>query len=106
MSNPAEVAKTRLQLDGELQQSSRVRAASAATSSVGAPHPPVGEYTKVYNSAFDALKKTWHYEGISGVQRGLSAAYAYQIMLLVILLGSRASDIDTIGQQRLEIGIL
>lgn len=88
VSNPAEVAKTRLQLDGELQQSSKVRlpaagAAPASGPSGSAPPPPVGEYKKVYNSAFDALRKTWHHEGISGVQRGLSAAYAYQIMLQV-----------------------
>lgn len=82
--------KTRLQLDGELQQSSKIRvsptpAASpgpTASGAAGAP-PAAAEYKKVYNNAFDALRKTWRFEGISGVQRGLSAAYAYQIMLFV-----------------------
>ncbi|EPQ60455.1 mitochondrial carrier [Gloeophyllum trabeum ATCC 11539] len=59
-SNPAEVAKTRLQLQGELAKE-------------GAP--------KVYGSALDALVKTWRNEGIRGSQRGLGPAYAYQILL-------------------------
>jgi solute carrier family 25 protein 34/35 len=57
------VAKTRLQLDGEL---------------ASAKNTP-----KVYNNSFDALRKTAKYEGIRGIQRGLGAAYAYQIMLSV-----------------------
>ncbi|ELU36520.1 oxaloacetate carrier [Rhizoctonia solani AG-1 IA] len=56
-SNPqiqtAEVAKTRLQLQGELQ-------------SKGAP--------KVYKNVFDVFIKTWKNEGIRGVQRGLGPA--------------------------------
>lgn len=52
-SNPAEVAKTRLQLQGELAKDGGV---------------------KVYNSAVDALAKTWRNEGIRGLQRGLSPA--------------------------------
>jgi len=59
-SNPAEVAKTRLQLQGELAKDGGV---------------------KVYNSAVDALAKTWRNEGIRGLQRGLSPAYVYQILL-------------------------
>ncbi|KAF8683369.1 Oxaloacetate carrier [Rhizoctonia solani] len=53
LSNPAEVAKTRLQLQGELQ-------------SKGAP--------KVYKNVFDVFIKTWKNEGIRGVQRGLGPA--------------------------------
>ncbi|CAE6455257.1 unnamed protein product [Rhizoctonia solani] len=53
LSNPAEVAKTRLQLQGELQ-------------SKGAP--------KVYRNVFDVFIKTWKNEGIRGVQRGLGPA--------------------------------
>ncbi|KAK7058471.1 Mitochondrial oxaloacetate carrier protein [Paramarasmius palmivorus] len=53
ISNPAEVVKTRLQLQGELAKA-------------GAP--------KVYNNAIDALAKTWRNEGIRGVQRGLGPA--------------------------------
>ncbi|KAL0581060.1 Mitochondrial oxaloacetate carrier protein [Marasmius crinis-equi] len=60
ISNPAEVVKTRLQLQGELAKA-------------GAP--------RVYKSAVDALVKTWKNEGIRGVQRGLPPAYVYQILL-------------------------
>ncbi|KAF8078952.1 oxaloacetate carrier [Lyophyllum atratum] len=60
ISNPAEVAKTRLQLQGELAK---------------------GGGVKVYNNAFDVLAKTWKNEGIRGLQRGLGPAYAYQILL-------------------------
>ncbi|KAI9512876.1 oxaloacetate carrier [Russula earlei] len=59
-SNPAEVAKTRLQLQGELVK--------------GGGH-------KVYKNVFDVFAKTWRNEGIRGVQRGLPPAYAYQILL-------------------------
>jgi len=60
ISNPAEVAKTRLQLQGELMK---------------------GGVPKVYNNAIDTLYKTWKNEGIRGVQRGLAPAYVYQILL-------------------------
>ncbi|KAF9015696.1 mitochondrial carrier domain-containing protein [Cyathus striatus] len=60
VSNPAEVAKTRLQLQGELAKD-------------GAK--------KVYSNAIDVLSKTWKNEGIRGLQRGLGPAYAYQILL-------------------------
>ncbi|KAG1771108.1 mitochondrial carrier domain-containing protein [Suillus placidus] len=69
ISNPAEVAKTRLQLQGELVK---------------------GGGLKVYNNAFDAMIKTWRNEGIRGLQRGLGVAYAYQIPLN----GSRLSLYD------------
>ena len=52
-SNPAEVAKTRLQLQGELAK---------------------GGGKRVYNSAVDVLAKTWRNEGIKGLQRGLAPA--------------------------------
>lgn len=60
VSNPAEVAKTRLQLQGELAK---------------------GGGEKVYNNVLDVVTKTWRNEGIRGVQRGLVPAYAYQILL-------------------------
>ncbi|KAL4070687.1 oxaloacetate carrier [Scleroderma citrinum] len=60
VSNPAEVAKTRMQLQGELAREG-------------------GQ--KVYKNALDVLAKTWRNEGIRGLQRGLSPAYAYQILL-------------------------
>lgn len=59
-SNPAEVAKTRLQLQGELVK---------------------GGGAKVYRNVFDVFTKTWRNEGIRGIQRGLSPAYAYQLLL-------------------------
>ncbi|PFH52255.1 hypothetical protein AMATHDRAFT_2261 [Amanita thiersii Skay4041] len=60
VSNPAEVAKTRLQLQGELAK---------------------GGAVKVYNNAIDVFRKTARNEGIRGLQRGLPPAYAYQILL-------------------------
>ncbi|EDR15214.1 uncharacterized protein LACBIDRAFT_301187 [Laccaria bicolor S238N-H82] len=60
VSNPAEVAKTRLQLQGELAKEG---------------------VKKVYNNALDVFGKTWKNEGIKGLQRGLGPAYAYQILL-------------------------
>ncbi|XP_006454145.1 hypothetical protein AGABI2DRAFT_113903 [Agaricus bisporus var. bisporus H97] len=60
VSNPAEVAKTRLQLQGELAK---------------------GGGKRVYKHTFDVWAKTWRNEGIRGLQRGLPPAYAYQILL-------------------------
>ncbi|PCH44086.1 mitochondrial carrier [Wolfiporia cocos MD-104 SS10] len=60
ITNPAEVAKTRLQLQGELAK---------------------GGSVKVYNNTLDALTKTFRHEGFKGVQRGLGPAYIYQILL-------------------------
>lgn len=54
----AEVAKTRLQLQGELAKG--------------------GGGKRVYTSAVDVLRKTWKNEGMRGVQRGLPPAYVYQ----------------------------
>ncbi|KAF7337500.1 hypothetical protein MSAN_02223000 [Mycena sanguinolenta] len=53
ISNPAEVAKTRLQLQGELAKTGTA---------------------KVYANAFDAMGKTYKNEGIRGMQRGLGPA--------------------------------
>ncbi|KAH7910458.1 mitochondrial carrier domain-containing protein [Hygrophoropsis aurantiaca] len=60
VSNPAEVAKTRMQLQGELAK---------------------GGGQKVYKNALDVLAKTWRNEGIRGLQRGLGPAYIYQIFM-------------------------
>lgn len=46
-----QVAKTRLQLDGELAKSS--------------------EHKRVYTSAYDAIKKTWKSEGFRGINVSL-----------------------------------
>ncbi|CAL1707486.1 unnamed protein product [Somion occarium] len=60
VSNPAEVAKTRLQMQGELAKDGGVR---------------------VYKNTFDALVKTGRNEGIRGIQKGLPPAYGYQILV-------------------------
>ena len=51
-SNPAEVAKTRLQLQGELAKAEG----------------------RVYKNVLDVFSKTWRNEGIRGIQRGLAPA--------------------------------
>jgi solute carrier family 25 protein 34/35 len=53
VSNPAEVAKTRMQLQGELAK---------------------GGSQKIYKGPLDVFAKTWRNEGIRGLQRGLGAA--------------------------------
>ena len=58
VSNPAEVAKTRLQLQGELTK---------------------GGGVKVYSSPLDVFVKTWRHEGIRGIQRGLSSAVSHML---------------------------
>ncbi|KAK0527892.1 Mitochondrial oxaloacetate carrier protein [Tilletia horrida] len=68
-TNPMEVTKTRMQLQGELIESSSKRA--------GGGPPPV----RLYKNAIDCFAKTLRSEGITGVQRGLGAAYIYQILL-------------------------
>jgi solute carrier family 25, member 34/35 len=55
VTNPMEVAKTRMQLQGELSR--------------GGP--------KVYHNSFDVLRKAWRFEGIGGIQRGLGSAVSY-----------------------------
>lgn len=59
-SNMPDVAKTRMQLQGELAKDGGVR---------------------VYKNVLDVMVKTWRNEGIRGMQRGLGPAYAYQILL-------------------------
>ncbi len=53
MSNPAEVAKTRMQLQGELAKKGTER---------------------VYKNSLDVIAKTYRNEGIRGIQRGLGPA--------------------------------
>ncbi|CAE6378083.1 unnamed protein product [Rhizoctonia solani] len=85
LSNPAEVAKTRLQLQGELQAK-------------GGP--------KVYKNVFDVFIKTWKNERVRGIQRGLGPAYVYQILLNGSRLGFyepfRRSFNSVIGRQGTE----
>ncbi|GAA6055454.1 hypothetical protein JCM3770_002834 [Rhodotorula araucariae] len=88
ITNPMEVAKTRLQLDGELQGRAHLpKVAVAGAGGAAAAIPEVhaslkaGPNGKVYTSAVDCMQKTWRHEGLAGIQRGLGAAYAYQVAL-------------------------
>ncbi|KAM0788124.1 hypothetical protein ACM66B_001289 [Microbotryomycetes sp. NB124-2] len=102
VTNPAEVAKTRLQLDGELQGKKGVilpantapagtaaiqlepRAAASARmvgSTSTATASAATKSGRVYTGPVDCLKKTYRFEGLRGIQRGLGAAYTYQIAL-------------------------
>jgi hypothetical protein len=65
-TNPWEVVKTRLQLQGELQ---------------------VNAQNKPYGNALSAFLKVYSNEGITGIQRGLFPAYIYQILLNGFRLG-------------------
>lgn len=58
VSNPAEVAKTRLQLQGELVK---------------------GGGQKVYKNVVDVFAKTWRNEGVKGLQRGLTPAVRFTL---------------------------
>lgn len=66
ITNPAEVIKTRMQLEGELQRRT-----------VGAPAP------SFRRTVSNILK----YEGVFGLQRGLAPAYIYQVFLNGIRFG-------------------
>jgi len=69
-TNPMEVTKTRMQLQGELMESTK------RAKGPNAPAP-----VRLYKNAIDCFVKTLRSEGISGVQRGLGAAYIYQVLL-------------------------
>ncbi|KAK6357087.1 Mitochondrial oxaloacetate carrier protein [Orbilia javanica] len=61
VTNPFEVVKTRLQLQGELASKAHVK--------------------KVYTGIFQALHLIYKTEGVRGTQKGLGCAYIYQILL-------------------------
>ncbi|KAL1923526.1 uncharacterized protein VTP21DRAFT_8506 [Calcarisporiella thermophila] len=65
LTNPMEVVKTRLQLQGELAR---------AQSGAALPMKP-------YSNIFQALKLIFRHEGLRGIQKGLGAAYGYQLMM-------------------------
>eukprot|EP00760_Papus_ankaliazontas_P025726 PhM_4_TR285/c0_g1_i1/m.80485/K15117/SLC25A34_35, OAC1; solute carrier family 25, member 34/35 len=73
VSNPAEVVKTRMQLQGQLQ-------------SMSSPD------TVRYRNALHGFTEIFRTEGLRGVQRGLGAAYVYQIALN----GTRLGTYDTL----------
>lgn len=69
-SNPMEVCKTRLQLQGEMQTRSAER------------------LTRQYSNMFDAFYKIARYEGVRGLQGGLVPAIAFQSVMNGFRLGS------------------
>ncbi|TKY89858.1 hypothetical protein EX895_001155 [Sporisorium graminicola] len=81
VTNPMEVCKTRMQLQGELMSAApRVLSAQA-----GSAAPQAGAQAaagaRLYTSSLDCFAKTLKSEGIKGVQRGIGAAYVYQLLL-------------------------
>ena len=66
LSNPFEVAKVRMQLQGELS---------------------LLNSRKIYTNAFDCIYSIFRLEGVGGLQRGLIPAYCYQILLNGFRLG-------------------
>ncbi|RKP36752.1 mitochondrial carrier domain-containing protein [Dimargaris cristalligena] len=71
-TNPMEVVKTRLQLQGEHSVRPAV-ASSAATAQAAAP--------KIYRGTFSTFGLIFRNEGLAGLQKGLGAAYVYQLLL-------------------------
>jgi solute carrier family 25 protein 34/35 len=69
-TNPMEVVKTRLQLDGE-------RATSAALSSSSS----LSSSTRMYRGVGHALSSIWRAEGLQGIQAGLQPALFYQVTM-------------------------
>ncbi|KAF9126939.1 Mitochondrial oxaloacetate carrier protein [Linnemannia schmuckeri] len=62
LTNPAEVIKTRLQLQGELTRQ-------------------VPGSQRIYTNFGQAMVHIFRYEGIRGIQRGLGCAYMYQLLM-------------------------
>ncbi|KAJ3347452.1 Mitochondrial oxaloacetate carrier protein [Entophlyctis luteolus] len=63
ITNPMEVVKTRLQLQGELEARS------------------AGQHERQYKGALSAFVKIARTEGIRGIQRGLAPGYVYQTLM-------------------------
>ncbi|GCB68971.1 hypothetical protein scyTo_0008309, partial [Scyliorhinus torazame] len=68
LTNPLEVVKTRMQLQGEL----RAR----------------GSYPRLYRNAFHALALIGREDGLLGLQKGLAAAILYQALMNGVRLGA------------------
>eukprot|EP01084_Bolivina_argentea_P133613 235817_1 len=84
-SNPGEVLKTRIQLQGELMAK--------------------GEGSRAYNGTWDAIVKTIKHDGVRGLQKGLGTGIAYQ----VVMNGTRLTLHDTLlqwsGNDRHEVAV-
>ncbi|SPO35786.1 related to OAC1 - similarity to mitochondrial uncoupling proteins (MCF) [Pseudozyma flocculosa] len=81
VTNPMEVCKTRMQLQGELMAAApRVLSAQAGSA---APQTGAAQAAgaRLYKSSLDCFAKTFKAEGVRGVQRGIGAAYIYQVLL-------------------------
>ncbi|XP_063409871.1 solute carrier family 25 member 35-like [Mytilus trossulus] len=74
ITNPLEVVKTRMQLQGELKAR--------------------GQYTVFYRNTFHALYTIAKYDGLRGLQSGLAPALGYQISMNGTRLGSFQIMID------------
>ena len=67
-TNPLDVVKTRFQLQGELQSR--------------------GAYQVKYRNILDAFLKIYRYEGVAGLQKGLTSGVAYQVFMNSARLGT------------------
>ncbi|KAI8930109.1 mitochondrial carrier domain-containing protein [Entophlyctis helioformis] len=76
-----QVVKTRLQLQGELQNRRSTSSASLPSSSSPVAPPAAAAGPKPYPNAISAFVRIARNEGIAGIQKGLAPAYAYQILL-------------------------
>eukprot|EP00061_Rhincodon_typus_P017650 g46437.t1 len=79
LTNPLEVVKTRMQLQGEL----RAR----------------GSYPRLYRNAFHALVLIGREDGLLGLQKGLGAAILYQALMNGVRLGAY-SQLEALGFTR------
>ncbi|GCC29077.1 hypothetical protein chiPu_0007514, partial [Chiloscyllium punctatum] len=79
LTNPLEVVKTRMQLQGEL----RAR----------------GSYPRLYRNAFHALVLIAREDGLLGLQKGLGAAILYQALMNGVRLGAY-SQLEALGFTR------
>uniref|UniRef100_UPI00398EF713 solute carrier family 25 member 35-like n=1 Tax=Pristiophorus japonicus TaxID=55135 RepID=UPI00398EF713 len=83
LTNPLEVVKTRMQLQGEL----RAR----------------GSYPRLYRNAFHALALIGREDGLLGLQKGLAAAILYQALMNGVRLGAY-SQLEALGYTRDQSG--
>jgi hypothetical protein len=95
-TNPFEIVKTRLQLQGESLLSSNstpnVTPTPTSSPSVSSPQP------RPYRNVFGGFKIIIKQEGLRGLQRGLLPAYGYQTILNGIRLGMYAPLRDSISR--------
>lgn len=81
VTNPMEVCKTRMQLQGELMSAAPRVLGGQTGSAASQPGAQAGVGARLYKSSLDCFTKTLKSEGLKGVQRGIGAAYVYQVLL-------------------------